>query len=251
MDGPERKEMVKLPSGSKLSLAFKCQGSVLLPQVKDEGNERTDNGKAKHATLEKFWKGGRSEEGFTGEDLELVRRASVTVGLAASGELAEFGLALDPSDWGCRLYRHGRDGVDQVHLAAADMVRKSRDANGSGLLGPAGGADTGGVYVGDSEAERAQWLCAVADLVQRKSPTSFAVWDWKTSSWVQDPEYNWQLILPAIWLYCYSGQPAEFSCELGAVYIEKPDGNGFARTKPFTADQLFAAIVQMQQPAAA
>jgi hypothetical protein len=224
-------------------------GSALLPVVKDEGNARTENGKEKHAKLEAYIKAGRvPPDGSSPDDLDLYARAAATVGVAEN-ESAEVGIALGlgPDGWVAR--RYSRDipsgpGVGTLRGEASDERRQSPVvvADGGADLAGDGGYDP---VVGDSPAERASWFVAVADLIQQRASGEYAVFDWKTSSWVQDPKYNWQLLLSGLWLYVAGGRDPAFRCELGAIYIERPVDVGssdesvlksFQRTEPYELD---------------
>lgn len=221
--------MSNLPSAGKIGLAWKCLGSVLLPQVKDESGPEAEEGKRKHAVLEEFFKSGRSKAPADPADAELCARAIRTVG-SSDAEWPEFGLAVDP-DGGVSVWtRDDRGDTFSRQPGASDNTN-------DGMLVAAGSSDGARVSLGGEQSvDRANWFVAVADLIQWRGASSFAVFDWKSSSWAPDPKYNWQLLLPAVYLWLSLGRPDDFRCELGIIYISKPENDGFARTVPWYVD---------------
>lgn len=195
---------VKLPSGGKLSLAAKCLGSVILPQVVEEIGEVGQNGIEQHAKLEKFFKGQRKEpEDSTDEDRELYRRLVATIG----GELPELG------EWA----EHG-GAVDAIRLVQQDYIYSSSD---------------------DSSLDRSRFFPGIADLIQRTGEYEWAVWDWKSSGYVPEPKYNWQLILSGLRLFILSERDAQFRCSLGIVYTGQPTDDGKLKSDVATFDAGF------------
>lgn len=243
--------MVKLPSAGKLNLAFKCLGSVLLPKVVDEAGPEAEKGKELHAKLEKFIKAGRKAPDGTGDDdIEFFSRAVRSLREGAIDESAEFGMAVRSVDWATSRYdpkrlesndlQESSSGMDAGGPTHAGVVASSGSDNSAGVDGVSGS-------VGDAPSERDVWFVAVADLIQRFSSTEFAIYDWKSSNWVQEPQYNWQFLLPAIWLYISSGLPASYACHASAVFISTPDeSGGFKRSYYcFTAADCERAMVQL------
>lgn len=225
--------MSNLPSAGKIGLAWKCLGSVLLPQAKDEAGPEAEEGKRKHAVLEEFFKSGRQEKPGDPADSELCERACATVG-SADAEWPEFGLAVDPSGSTSVWSRSSPSdtGVVETTILSISGVER-RDV----LLVADGSSDGGGISVGSGSVDRANWFVAVADLIQWRGGSTFAVFDWKSSSWATDPQYNWQLLLPAIYLWLSLGRPDDFRCELGIIYIAKPTGDGaFERSAQYFVD---------------
>lgn len=194
---------VKLPSGGKLSLAAKCLGSVILPQVVEEIGEVGQNGIEQHAKLEKFFKGQRKEpEDSTDEDRELYRRLVATIGGRPElGEMAESGGA-----------------VDAIAMVQQDYVYSSGD---------------------DSSFDRSRFFPGIADLIQRTGEYEWAVWDWKSSGYVPEPKYNWQLILSGLRLWLLSVSPASWRCSLGIVYTGQPTDDGKFKSDVATFDAGF------------
>jgi hypothetical protein len=229
---------IKLPSGGKISLAIRCLGSVLLPKVVDEAGPEAERGKELHAKLEKLFKAKRQiPDGSSVEDRELYSRVQNTIawsGAPVANESAELGVAVDPSSWACGSYvAHSVPGLrERPSAGAVDVHDTSGKSTPVDLLVADGSDDVAGVrtglpLVGDSSGDRASWFVAIADLVQQRSSSGFAVYDWKSGAYSEDPKYSWQFLLPAIWLYELAGQPADFSCYCAAVYISKPNDLGF------------------------
>lgn len=231
--------MINLPSAGKIGLAWKCLGSVLLPQVKEEAGPEAEEGKRKHAILEKFFKSGRKDKPTDPADSELCERASTTVG-RADAEWSEFGLAVNPDGrhalWSRRIQSESwRESTGELLRDAMVGMESGgyggNDKSGRNLVAH-GDSDGGGVHLGRTESvDRSDWFVAVADLIQWHGASRFSVYDWKSSSWATDPKYNWQLLLPAVYLWLSLDRPSDFKCELGIIYIAKPTDSGvFERT---------------------
>lgn len=209
--------MVKRPSGSKLSLAMKCLGSAVLPRVESDPGPPAIEGKRKHAVLETFFQNGRTHsEGTSPDDRKTCELVARAVGeIPAIGERPEVAIFVSAVDGVSRTLRKeewSNDGRD--HLAGADernllvsegSVHGDRDSR----LSEAYKSFRSGMFV------------AIADLVQLHSDTHASVWDWKSSGYVPEAQWNWQLLLPAIGLWLSSGARSDFQCDLGIAYLDE------------------------------
>jgi len=185
-----------LPSGSKLSLAVKCLGSNLLPQVKDEPGEAAIAGTETHAKLEKYIEGGRKEpQDSSDSDRDLYRRVhATTIRADTISESAE-------------------------SLISVDAIRGVASVHDSAELG---------------SIDRSERFIAFADLIQWNSDYEFSVWDWKTGGFAPSPEWNWQLILPGLCMYIMSGRDPRFRCTLAILYTGQPTDDGKFKTDSAT-----------------
>lgn len=70
----------------------------------------------------------------------------------------------------------------------------------------------------------------IADVIGLKPTEGIdgSVYDFKTGSfWVDKPEWNWQLLLPAIGLWTAAGRPERFTVRCGIVYVRDLVGEQF------------------------
>lgn len=205
--------MIKLPSGSRLGLAFSCQGSVLLPQVRSESGEKAKEGTKLHAVLEEFFaRGCTPGEAFGDGERKTCERLKDLIGSKFRLGLfyPELAFGVDPSDWSGHIgkYAVGSDKASDVETSNATKLHVVSGYNVNPLL-------SDGVPDGErslraiSESERSNWYLAVADLVGRDESNNYVILDWKSgSSWLPDPAWNWQLLLPAIAIQLITGNPA-------------------------------------------
>lgn len=216
---------MKLPSGSRLGLAFKCAGSCILPVVKDEPGPAAVKGKAIHAELEKYFDSGRKGfEGQTEESKLLCARVADAIGPAPDGgERAELAFSVSSIHGVCDIISGkllGERGPGAV-LDSGDLA----SANGRHIVGAEGSDDASGarrLFSGESSNDPApSRFVAIADLVQLRSERHVAVWDWKSGGWVPEAGWNWQLLLPAIGSWYMAGKPSDFTATLGIVYTSK------------------------------
>lgn len=198
---------------------MKCIGSAVLPQVKEEAGPAALKGNDIHASLEKFIQRGRCEsETDSDSERELFR----LVGAAcpdpgdSGAESAELGVFIDPRNWNAEFVRY-----EPANSSGSADKRRSGSMgsydDGAGrkadLLAADGGVDDIGVQRTLSESERAMGFLSVCDLVQRKSASKaeFAIYDWKSGlGYIPNPQYNWQLLCPAVGLWIINGRPDEF-----------------------------------------
>lgn len=219
--------MVKPPSGSTLGLAMKCLGSVLLPQVKSEPGAVATEGTRIHAVLEKYFKAGRvCPEEATEEDrktCELVARA--VGGMPEGGESSELAVFVQAVDG---VFRTATQRVDQWTMVGVGPGWRNElqdmAASDTGLSVGSDGSLHGPGNLRDHEAYvslRHRSFVAVADYVGLQSERHVAIWDWKSSGWVPEAKYNWQLLLPAIGLWLAAGSPGDFRADCGILYLDK------------------------------
>lgn len=239
-----------LPPGSRLSLAQKCIGSVLLPQTKEE-KQHLEDGKSVHSALEAYFKSGRQiDPGLDDDRLKFVRLVDGAVGRCGS-EFAELGVGLDPDQWD-QVLVSGIPGVNGLpdpehdgHTRSGDVVRQGGNVVIGRLPEPVllqPGAerreDDSSKAILDSD--RSRYFIGFADLAQLgcAGEIDLKVWDWKTGhTWVATPEWNWQLILTAVAIWCCLGKPEPFKAELNILQLG--DGTGEPKTQTFVADADF------------
>lgn len=161
----------------------------MLPQVKSESGitPETQEGLRVHAVVEKFIKQGRSTDGIDSEeDRKICARVAKTLGpIPLLGERSELGY----------LVRVGElPGEDAFNI-------HSSPEQPDGLL-------------------RRDWLYGIADYLGCHSENVYSIADFKTGSYfVQQPEWNWQLLLPAIGLWIGAGSPDNFSVNARIIKI--------------------------------
>lgn len=214
---------VKLPSGSRMGLAMKCAGSVLLPQVVSEPGVEAQEGTKQHATLEKYFSNERRLEGADAEVVSYCERVSRTIGTFAA-EYPELGLYIDPNDWSAGWFVARRDANSVVECRLSNSVLEmGRLHDAPWMQLDSNGDSDGGRVVRSEPMEYEQWRAgryvAVADLVGWNDAKSIAIWDWKSAGRVPEPRYNWQLLLPAIAIWIICGRPDGFSANLGIGYV--------------------------------
>ncbi len=217
--------MLRLPSGSKLGLGMKCMGSFLLPQVRSEAGPAAEEGKRIHALVEKYFTSGRSEEGLSDADAALCRRVDRSLGRPElSCSKFELGLLVDPGDRAA-----GRS-------ASCNIVRASEPV--------------------PDELRSSSFYCIVDHLLYQEPSDGRAerasVWDFKTgATYVPDPEWNWQLLLPACGLWILAGQPDDLSVEAGILHVRAdsidPDDCYRAERHVYESHRLRASLEQLQK----
>lgn len=99
-----------------------------------------------------------------------------------------------------------------------------------------GDVDRTGESHGGSGPVRDRSFLAITDLVRCDAEGVYEVYDWKTGhSYVDTPEWNWQLIVPAIALWLIGGKSDEFKCR-GAIVKLDLDKGTITPSEPFTYD---------------
>lgn len=235
---------MKLPSGSKLSLAMKCIGSFLLPQVKSEPGEAALKGTRIHALVESYIKSGRQiPEGLEEQERTLLRNIGQFIG-SSDGicDRPEIACLLCPGDHSARVLRVSRDeerptyfelGIDDMQVQGTESASIVR--NGPGGISGADGSDDSNGSLGVRvavEPDQSKSFLAIADLVRiHEDGSGVEIIDWKTGSIgsAGNAQWNWQLILPAVVIWVIAGRPERFFATLRTVYLDgdavhcKPD----------------------------
>lgn len=180
---------MRLPSAGKLGIMMKCLGSFMLPQVKSESGHTPEaaEGNRIHGIIEQYLLNNRKEEGLEADSLAICQRLSRTMGpIPAGGERPECRLLVYPF----------KDGPDSLRVIGRDED--------------------------PTEEDRADAIYGICDYLGEDSPGSFRVTDFKTGAfYVPAPEWNWQLLLPAIGLYLASGRSSEFKCRANIIHVRE------------------------------
>lgn len=180
---------MRLPSAGKVGLFVKCIGSAILPQVKQESGftPEAEEGNRKHAVVEAFFRANRSTAKIEEKDHELCRRVAATVGpTPTSGERPEVKY----------LVTVGSEEASDRFDILPDDAEPGDDLRESAFYGIAD-------YLGYDEVNN------VAHIYDFKSGSFF----------VDKPEWNWQLILPALGIWIAGGKSETFKVVAGIVHI--------------------------------